>query len=200
MRIAISGTGGIGKTTLAKALADTLGVPLLAENLQDIVMAIGKWRQSQLNCDTTQLNAARQAYMRACETWLNDRVRQQARNPGFVADRWALDILVRWLQAGIEQHNDALTSQLVTHVQGQARSLDLVVFPPLRRLDMAPSNNDGLTRHQHLSARLHSHALSRGLLEQLTAVARLDIPDHVIDINERVGMVIGKLQPRQPSM
>ena len=49
MKIAITGTGGIGKTTLANALATRFNIPLITEDMQPIIAAMNVLNQTKLN-------------------------------------------------------------------------------------------------------------------------------------------------------
>lgn len=194
MKIAISGTSGLGKTTLATALAESLGIPVLEEGLQPVVHAVGQLRQAQLNnLHGPEVREAEINYFRACDGWLSARATQMSQLPGFVADRWALDILVRWLIAGVQQQNDNLSRQLIQQLQTASRHLDLVVIPPLTMLKADTSNEASLRRHTALNPRLHSHALMRGLMDQLIQTPRLYLPARATSTQERVQMVKNSL-------
>jgi len=189
VKIAISGSGGIGKTTLGRALAERLHLPFLEENLGALVRAGAEARQQ-----TQDAAAAENAYLAAVDAWLADRQRQQATHPeGFVADRWALDILQRWLLGG-RGDDDAKTTALIRHVQAQAARLDLVIVPPMLRLRDETDNEAGLRRISALGPRLLSHALYRGLLEQLTQVPRLYLAARPTTVEQRVEQVLATIE------
>lgn len=191
LKIAISGSGGTGKTTLCHALSAALGLPAIEEQLQPVVEAINQvHRAKQGETSPEKIARAERAYGQVCEGWLNGRVALHEKFPGgFVADRWALDILQRWLIAGIQRDNDILTRKLLGHVQKEAQQLDLVIITPMIRLQDEQVNEAGLHRQQSLSPRILSHAMYRGLLEQLTTVPRLYLSSQPSTVDQRVDQV-----------
>jgi predicted ATPase len=188
MRIAITGAGGIGKTTLASALAQAFDVPLIEEGLQPVVNAIGKLGKADKA--TPQFAKLSDAYQKACTDWLKKRAEQQAVHASFVADRFAIDVLARWVLSGVKREDDELLIKLVTECRQQTAGLDLVVMPPLVRLaDKDMPNEKGLKRHESMSMKLFSQSLSRGLMDQLLTVPRLYIPLSAQTTEQRVAMV-----------
>lgn len=203
MKIAISGSGGTGKTSLCHALSANLGLPAIEEQLQPVVEAINqvhKARQDQASPEG--ISRAERFYAQICENWLNDRVALHEKFPGgFIADRWALDILQRWLVAGIQRNNDLLTRKLLGHVQNEARQLDLVIITPMIQFQDEQVNEAGLRRQQSLSPRILSHAMYRGLLEQLTTVPRLYLSSQPSTVEERIAQVrvaLKKIKMQKP--
>lgn len=195
MKIAISGSGGIGKTTLGRALAERLHLPFLEENLEPLVRAGAELhRRKQGAAASADVAASENNYLAAVDAWLADRQHQQESHPdGFVADRWALDILQRWLLGG-RSEDDAKTAALIRHVRAQANRLDLVIVPPMLRLRDETDNEAGLRRISALGPRLLSHALYCGLLEQLTQVPRLYLAARPTTVEQRVEQVLATIE------
>ena len=173
-----------------------------------VVEAINNVYRSRTNqAPPGEIALAERAYADTCEAWLNDRVALHEKFPGgFVADRWALDILQRWLVAGIQRDNDSLTRKLLGHVQREAQKLDLVIITPMIRLQNEYVNEAGLHRQQSLSPRILSHVMYRGLLEQITEVPRIYLSSQPSTVDQRVGQVRellavlkGRIDPRRSS-
>lgn len=190
-RLAISGTGGIGKMSLAAELAQRLNVPLLPENLTEVVAAMGAMARA-LTHGVEARQAAMRHYLEVCEDWLKARVQAIRAHPdGFVADRWALDILVRWLYAGFRKGDDALYRHLVAHMRASASALDALVIPPLMPLAAGEDTNEaGLQRAQAWSRRLHVQAITQGLAEAWAPVPRLCLPRKPMTVQERASVVL----------
>lgn len=195
-RIAITGSTGIGKTTLARALAQTLGVELIEEGMRPVVEA----RRAYLEAarapggpDRALVRSALATYVGACDDWLRARNVRQSELPGFVADRWAVDLLSSLLMGGLGPAHNALIDRWVRECQAQARQFDLIVVPPLTRMGDERINDQGLPRSDALSQRLLSHCLLRGLLEQLVRTPRVYLPASARTVAERVASVTSAL-------
>lgn len=193
MRIAITGTGGIGKTTLVNALAASFNVPVITEDMQSVVMAINALNQAQH--ETRGIKEAQQAYHQACIDWLNNRAKQQLAHESFIADRFSFDLLARLVIPSLQKPDEALLMKIITVCKRQASTLDLIVMPPLMPMATKDAvNENGLNRHNDLGMKLFSHSLSRGLMEQLLDVPRLYIPLSVKTTAHRVELVQQTLQ------
>lgn len=193
-RLALSGANATGKTTLAKALAQEMGVPYIPEDLVAVVKGMNEIRASKAMGERAQQQAL-QNYLTVCQQWLQERARMlREHTTGFVADRWALDILVRWLFSGVAYDNDALYRRVVAHVQQVARQMDAVVVLPL--MDLAPAqahNDEGLRRNTHWSRRLHEQALLRGLMAHCVPGTKIFVPAKPLSVEQRIEMVLGAL-------
>lgn len=87
-RIVISGPVGAGKTTLAHALAERLGIPVIAENRAVLLGHLRAWRQ--LRADPQRQDERGPALQRLFETffhWAEERDRLYRAHEAFVADR-----------------------------------------------------------------------------------------------------------------
>lgn len=194
-RIAITGSTGIGKTTLARALSQALDVPLLEENMRAVADARRAYLEIGRSPATPkqEVRAALLAYLDACEAWLRTRNARQAELEGFVADRWAIDLLSSLLMGGLGPAHNDLILRWVQESRAQARQFDLIVMPPLIRMSEERTNEQGLPRSGALSQRLLNHCLLRGLIEQLSPTPRLYLPTSARTVAERVASVTSAL-------
>lgn len=87
-RIAISGSAGVGKTTLGRRLAADLGLPFLGEGMREYLERTG-----------TDLHTLGHGGMRdlVARLWEERRDAEARATAGFVADRGAIDYAAFWL-------------------------------------------------------------------------------------------------------
>ncbi|MEW6226510.1 MAG: ATP-binding protein [Bacillota bacterium] len=174
MRIAITGAHGTGKTTLARALSEKLGLPLISEQAR---LVAGEMEIK--TCEELLRNPklAREFQERVLEKQINA---QLAHPQGFISDRCTLDCIAYWnLYLG-----DGDAGRYFFKARLHAfRKLDLVVYvPPLVlpssdgfRLEEFHAEVDACIRRELslLQRRAGDRVLSLegvGLDERLTAV------------------------------
>ncbi|NHM28027.1 ATP-binding protein [Desulfofundulus sp. TPOSR] len=124
-RIAITGAHGAGKTTLAKALSETLGLPLITERARVVAgyMGIGHCRE---------LIRDRALAWRFQEEVLEAQIRAQSEYPGgFVSDRSTLDCIAYFRLYQGDRVNGPEKSRYYYRARFHAwRKLDLLVYVP----------------------------------------------------------------------
>lgn len=121
MRIAITGAHGTGKTTLARALSEKLGLPLIAEQAQLVAREMGI-----KTCEELLRNPelARELQERVLE----EQIRAQLAHPrGFVSDRCTLDCIAYWNLYLGDEGAERYFFKARLHAY---RRLDLVVYVP----------------------------------------------------------------------
>ncbi|SHJ77998.1 ATP/GTP-binding protein [Desulfofundulus thermosubterraneus] len=130
-RIAITGAHGAGKTTLAKALSETLDLPLITERARVVArnMGIGHCRELVQN---------RALAWRFQEEVLEAQIRAQSEHPGgFVSDRSTLDCIAYFRLYLGDRFRGAEASRYYYRARFHAwRKLDLLVYvPPVSRVE-----------------------------------------------------------------
>ena len=193
MRLSITGAAGIGKTTLARALAEHFGEPVLTEDFSGIVRAFNTPPPGESG--VSQWRAACRA---ACCDWLRQRETRYRAYPGFVEDRCAIDILLRWLLENLSDADNDETRRMIETARTLVAMTDFVVIPPL--LPVAPGrNDDGLVRAGSLSRVYRAQSLVLGIATQLVAPVRLIcLPDHLQSVGARVDFVLTRIEGSGP--
>ena len=96
MRIGISGSAGVGKTSLARALSAALGLPLVGEEMRAHLEVSGRRLES----------LSRPARRAVLEQLWDERRRTVAAHRGFVADNSCIDFAVYALHQGLIDGDD----------------------------------------------------------------------------------------------
>ncbi|RPF49621.1 AAA domain-containing protein [Thermodesulfitimonas autotrophica] len=136
MRIAITGAHGTGKTTLARALSEELGLPLITERARLVA------RQMEVKtCEELFRNPdlAREFQERVLE----EQIRAQLAHPqGFVSDRCTLDCIAYWNLYLGDEGAERYFFKARLHAY---RRLDLIVYVP----PLVLSGGDGFRLGEH---------------------------------------------------
>ena len=137
MRIAITGTHGVGKTTLAKVLSETLHLPLITEVAREVAVAVGYKSTMEIIADSPARKVSFQVTLLGAQS-----AREfYNRTKGFVSDRSILDIIAYmrlYELENIEPNLDTLTENAIDYA---ATNYDLVLYLPL--IGEGPVANDG---------------------------------------------------------
>lgn len=188
MRISFTGAAGIGKTTLANALARELELPVIEENLREVVQAF--------NLSPSALPPRERITIcrKVCLDWLANRAQLYQKHPHFVEDRCAIDILFRWLTGNLSDRDNAETSQVLGQTKQLLDQIDYLVILPLT-LTTRQENEAGLTRIGSLSRLLRAQALAIGIAHQLMDPTKLVfIPCNRQTIEARIKFVLERIQ------
>ncbi|MBM4344437.1 MAG: ATP-binding protein [Deltaproteobacteria bacterium] len=150
MRIAVVGSAGTGKTTLAKALAAHLGCAYLADTVHQVLRDRGRdsWRGVEVG-DRRKIR----------EEALQRKLRLEADAPAFVSDKSVIDYLAYWLQNQSEHEQRHVNDAFVDQCKEGALRYDLLVFLPYRAdVDYAVGRNQDPVHNLKVAAH------KRGLL------------------------------------
>lgn len=173
-RIALTGSAGVGKTSLGLRLAAGLDLPFLAEGMR---------ARLEAGLDLHTLDRA--GYRALIGELFDEAQRAQARAVaeagGFVADRCALDFAAFWLYYGLAFDDDA-TARLFERVRAGIADYDRIVVLPWGAV---PLTADGI-RSTNPWVQLHVQALIEGLLARMAPPGRVvHMPAEVEGLDRR---------------
>lgn len=196
LKLAISGPTGSGKTTLAKALADKLGLPVLPEDMADTIQKEQVFRQLKKTGTTEKLvlDQALAAWAQSHVDWFKRRANKYAETPGFVADRWEADLLDTWLIKLGSQVNEKYTEALYNSMRNQSRRMDFVIMLPFQPAMGGERNDEGHKRAGGFAARLTKTVMTRGLIQQCPGLKVIDLPVFNWSVEERAEQVLKVLR------
>lgn len=185
-RLALSGSAGVGKTTLGRALAEAWGVPYLPEGMRARL-------EGGLSLHGLS-HAALQALVQSL--WAEQRDAEQAAmasHGGFVADRSAVDYAAFWLHYHFTE--DPATSALFfAETLGWLPTYDRIVLLPWGALPLVA---DGV-RSSNPWIQRHYQATLEGLLAREVDPARLlSLPVALTGLRDRLRWVQQALSPQQ---
>jgi nicotinamide riboside kinase len=176
-RIAISGSAGVGKTTLAARLADQFEVPLVEELMRPLI---------ESGVDLHDLSADQR---KALVLDLYDQATTAMRNAiethgGFVCDRSPADFAAFWLHYGFG--GDAETDAFMSRTATDCALVELTVLLPWGSI---PLIDDGV-RLSDRWRQLHFQTVVEGMSRRFFTGARLvEVPNGVTEIDERIAWV-----------
>ncbi len=175
-RIAFSGSAGIGKTTLAQAMAERLQVPYVDEGMR-------RRLESGLDLHTLNREQHRDLLLELADEAQQSLEEALSSAGGVVADRSPLDALAFWLHYGFVHDKEVSTDAIVECQLHRCRSFDLIVVLPWGAL---PLRSDGV-RSTNPWLQLQFHALAMGLAQQfLPQEQMIFLPKALTGLHDRI--------------
>jgi len=132
MKIAISGCGGTGKTTLAHRLSEELNYPMIEEGVRD-------WLWSNNFNDFKEMSI--EDIVKMQEFILSEKTKKEEELPSFVSDRTTIDNLsyaLRWI-GSLSKNHDTWMAQYITMAMNHAENnYDIIFILPWGELELNP--------------------------------------------------------------
>ena len=192
LRIAVSGPAGAGKTTLVKALAAELSLPIIDEGLRALYDAQVALHQASRTPGTPP-DVQRRAltnWMKTYFDWCDVRGAAYSQHPDFVADRWELDLFSYWLHAFVQYNTYDDTRRLHEIFLERSREFDLFVMLPVGTFDVEEHNEVGLRRQTSHNRSVLTQSSFTGLLFQVPGSAPRYAPLLVESVERRLADIV----------
>ncbi len=188
-RLALSGSAGVGKTTLARTLAARWSLPYVDEGMRRRLEAglslhsLDRDQQRALLCEL------------ADEAHAGSTLAVTSAG-GFVSDRSPIDQVAFWLHYGFGQDPEETTCTFITTQLERAKLFDLVVLLPWGVL---PFECDGRSS-SNTWLQLKYQALVEGLLRQFLPSTQLAVmPKTLTELEDRIEWIEARLE-QEPSI
>lgn len=200
LRIAVSGPAGAGKTTLVKALAGELSLPILNEDLLGLYEAQVAFQRIAAAADTTidLQRSALETWKKSFFDWCDARELAYAQHPDFVADRWELDIFGYWLHAFVQIDTYEDTRRLQELFLRRGAQFNLLVMLPVGDFPVEARNEDGLKRQTSYNRSVLTQSSFTGLLSQVPGSMTTYAPLAVEPVEKRVADIVRLVEKLQP--
>jgi broad specificity phosphatase PhoE/nicotinamide riboside kinase len=174
LRLALSGSAGVGKSTLGQAVAEALGVEYIPEGMRNRL-------EKGLN-----IRGLSHSEMQALveELWVEQTEKEDeliAAGRGFVADRSPIDFLAFWMNYGFV-HDAAASSVFFKKVENRIALFDRIVLLPFGLLPL----QDDSVRSINPWIQRRFQSTVRGLLEEEVGAPRFVHLPNLVDLEERV--------------
>ena len=181
-KIGITGSAGVGKTSLATALAGDLAVPCLHEEMRAYLERTGT-RLSDLPGEMVASILQ--------ELW-RERSAKEVAVPAFVADNCCLDFAAYALHYGcVENTGTAALPAWLADPLENLRHYDAIFVLPWGTLPYVDDGVRGPSQYQQL----RYQCIIEGLLRRYAAPGRLHfLPEDIVDLAERRRWVLSKLR------
>lgn len=177
MRIAVSGSAGVGKTTLAGRLAGHLQLAFIPEHYEPFFDAPGKF------------NSPPPVLARWFFEVLEAKRARELAAGAFVVDRCPTDLFNLWVAKGLAAQTED-TQRFYAACRSYCADYDLVVIPPWGEIPLAPLDRPTGRQHRVLNpwVQLRNHAAILGL-------ARLWLPpEQVVELPAALSSVQARVE------
>jgi len=183
MKIAISGSAGVGKSTLGSTLAKHLNATFIQENYEPL-------NDAKIKGDFPPRILKIYEHKKSLETQF----------PHFVSDRCPFDLIQLWLNQSGHLIDEALTTRFVENAIQHAKHYDFIIIPPWNSIKLI-QNNEPVGRNMNLMSQLKSHSGICGLIFMWCDKKKIiEIPQHITSIADRMEFVLRQMNAKRPEL
>lgn len=185
--IAVTGAVSTGKTTLAKSLAEALGLPLIAENFDGNIT-----RRREKTADE---------WSRELRAVLLHKTRLEMECQHFVADRSPIDLVNSWYNNMVHRRLDeAETDKFMSACANRIRVYSYVIITPWGSIPMVQVGDDrpGIARNLNKFSQFRQHTNMLGITHCWVDKRRIiEIPRAMTNHEDRVEFVLRAIEKRE---
>lgn len=165
MKIAVSGSAGVGKTTLAKGLANALGIAYIPEEMRDYLLSVPKPIRYRPKTEIARI----------LRTMWEKRIERESTLPAFVADNSSVDFIAYALYYGCQDR--PMIRCLLIEAWERVRTYDVFFVLPFGAI---PYVDDGIRPPIQSSQRRYQR-----ILESLYKRCGQAVPAHYLPSHPR---------------
>jgi AAA domain-containing protein len=185
VKIAISGSGGIGKSTLAGVLAERRSLKLIDECLEPLFQEGSK-----------EVSPAR--FAEVLISIQENKSQQEQGVDRLVTDRCGLDLMHIWMNNGLHLGTN-LTDSFFAACRQQLHSYDYILIPPWGsfRVELLTDQEGSKQRNLNPLVQLRTHATIVGFAHMFVEKKRIiEIPQTINTLEERVQFIDSVIKRR----
>ena len=189
LRLALSGSACVGKTTLAACLAERLALTIIPEKFDE-----GISRRK----DKTVKDKAQELIV-----LFNEKSALESAASRFVSDRSSLDLLHTWMEHKLHKSVDEkLTTHFVNACLNRLKRYDYHIFLPWGVLPLVQVDEDrkgkGVVRNMNKFSQLKHQAYLLGLAHLAINKRRIiEVPRALTELDDRTDYVVEQITVRQ---
>jgi hypothetical protein len=186
MKIAVSGTAGVGKTVLCKSLAPLLKLEYIAENYEPFFDKKGIFSGSP------------EKLIPVFYQVLKDKQKLEQESGDFITDRCPVDLFHMWMTKGLDK-DEAATAKFFNHCLIQTRSYDYILLPAWGslKLQQKTDRKNQQVRVMNAWTQLRNHAGITGYIHLwVPPVNIIQLPMSLSDHDQRIRFVLEQIKLR----